>query len=145
MPTATTTKTKPAAANGAKAEKKGPNFALKKVKALVTGENEEGVEVTAPAPNKPRTRTVSREELIANLLKLQDNPNEWYEIAEYAARAGTEEKPGGGRKVVAAFVDGKIVAPEGDGEYEMDWRDASYDGSARKGSVVVAVYWVDAE
>lgn len=144
MPTAT--KAKPEAA---KAEKKGPNFALKAVKALAEVQVDDGeggtVTVTAPAPNKPRTRTVSREELIANLRKLQTNPNKWYEIAEYAARAGTEEKPGGGRKVVQAFVNGRIVAPEGEGEYEMDWRDASYDGSDRKGSVVVAVYWLEGQ
>ncbi len=114
-----------------RATPKGPSFELKK--AVVQDDN------TLP-PNPPRSRTVSREELITNMLAIQESPNEWYEIAHYAARAGTAEKPGGARKVVDAFLSGKVKAPEGAGEYDIEWRDAKYDGGVREGSVVLALF-----
>jgi hypothetical protein len=114
-----------------KAAPKGPSFELKK--AVVQEDN------TLP-PNPARSRTVNREELIANMVAIQESPNEWYEIAHYAARAGSAEKPGGARKVVDAFLSGKVKAPEGAGEYDIEWRDAGYDGGGRKGSVVLAQF-----
>ena len=122
--------------NTVKAPKAGPDYSVKKITALVDGDNGE----TVVAPNPPRTRSVSREDLVRNLTTIQETPDEWFEIAHYAARNGTEDKPGGARKVVASFMSGAIATPDGDGEYDIDWRDATYDGGDRKGSVVIASF-----
>ncbi len=134
--TATKDKAKaPAKAKGASnGEKKGPSYELRKAAVV---ETEEGV---ALAPNPPRTRSTSREELIANLRAIQETPNEWFEVVAYAARNGTETNPSGARKVVASIFEKKIKTPDGAGDYDIEWRDAGYDGTDREGSVVLAMF-----
>lgn len=83
--------------------------------------------------------------ILDTLRELQEHPNEWFEIVQYSARPGTEDKPGGARKTCARFLNGQYVAPEGPGEYDLDWRSANYDGSGRKGSVLLGMYATDTE
>lgn len=138
-------KTKPKAAdkpaagssNGTAAVKKGPSYELRKATVVQT---EEGV---ALPPNPQRTRVASREELVNNLLTIQSTPNEWFEVVAYAARNGSDKNPSGARKVVASILGGAIKTPDvqdGAGSYDIEWRDAKYDGSDREGSVVLAMF-----
>lgn len=125
------------------APKAAPDFALKPITPIG-----EGVELSALIPpERTRTRNVRHAEIIANLQALQDHPNEPYEIAHYAARPGSDENPSGAKKIVQRLLlppgtDDRIAAPEveGEGYYDIEWRSANYDGSDRKGSVIVAMF-----
>jgi len=129
-----------------KKEKRGPDFALKAVS--VVGEGDELEKIIPPEPE--RTRSGGHKQLKDNLLALQEHPNEAYEVAHYAARPGSDENPTGAKKVVRQLMlkageKGRIAAPSpaNEGEfYDIEWRSASYDGSDREGSVVIAMYVV---
>lgn len=129
-------------------KKKGPDYGLKKVKPVA-----EGVELEKILPPEPAvTRSHGFKELKANLLALQDSPNEPFEVAHYSARPGTEENPSGARKIVHRLLlppteKERIAAPAVNEEhkeayYDIEWRSADYDGSDREGSVVIAMYVV---
>lgn len=128
--------------------KKGPDFKLKAIKP--TGEGTDLADVIPPEP--AATRSHGFKELKANLLALQDHPNEPYEVAHYAARPGSDENPSGAKAIVKRLLmpvgeKGRIAAPaipEGaDGAYyDIEWRSADYDGSDREGSVVIAMFVV---
>ncbi len=131
-----------------KKPKAGPDFTLKAI--TVIGE---GVTLEQVAPPEPmRTRSVAHSELKANLLKLQETPNTPFEVAHYAARPGSDENPSGAKKIVNQLLlppgeKGKINPPaigDDNGWYDIEWRSADYDGSDRKGSVVIAMYVVEA-
>jgi len=98
-------------------------------------------------PEEPaRTRNASYSEVKANLLKLQETPNRWAEVAYYNAKNGSDANPTGAKKVVGKFLDGSVKPPasgEDGGEYDLEYRSAKYDGSERKGSVVLARYVVE--
>lgn len=106
-------------------------------------------------PNPTRTRVEHRTQLQENLLALQEQPGVPFEVVHYAARPGTEENPSGARKIVS-----RILLPAGDknrialppssneavsGYYDVEWRDAAYDGGERTGSVVIAMWVVESD
>lgn len=123
--------------------RKGPDYELKPA-TLIDGEL---------PPNPQRTRTESRTLLAENMLALQEHPNLPFEVVHYAAKPGSEANPTGARKIVS-----RILLPAGDkdrivlpaaqvegvvGYYDVEWRDAAYDGGERTGSVVIATWVVE--
>ena len=118
-------------------ERPKPNYGLKLIK------NDE-----LPDEPKPRRDTSGAYPLvIANLEKLKAKPGRWGEIAHYNAKPGSEKNPGGARKVAQKLLSGAIALPEAEDGwgFDIEWRSAHYDGSDRKGSVVLARYSPDEE
>lgn len=69
----------------------------------------------------------------------------WVEIRHYTSKPGSEKNPGGARKAAAKLISGDVKLPEcEDGwGFDIDWRNAWYDGSTREGTVLVVRYSPD--
>jgi hypothetical protein len=139
--TADKQKDKPAAEeNGkeSKGKRPGPSVELKKI----------GKEL----PPKPARQgyQLGREEIVNTILATAQEPDEWFEIVHYSTRNGSDKNPGGARKMVAAIVDGSVAlpsvedAPEG-AFFDVEFRNANYDGSGRTGSVLIARFVTEPE
>lgn len=109
-----------------------------KDKSKVTGTNL--VKIGDALPEMPaRTRTESYSDIVANLVAIQAEPGEWFQVWSWASGMGSANKPAGARKAEIAFTSGKVELPEAEGEYEVEARPGIVDGK-RKGSVLYARY-----
>lgn len=93
---------------------------------------------------------LNRDEIIASIFTTADTPDTWFEVVHYSTRNGSEENPGGARKMDQAIAAGTVAIPEvenaPEGAYfETDFRNANYDGSDRAGSVLVARFVTEAD
>lgn len=121
-----------------KGKRPGPSVELKKI----------GKELP-PEPARQGYQ-LGREEIVNTILATAKEPDEWFEIVHYSTRNGSDNNPGGARKMVAAIVDGSVALPQvedaPDGAYfDVEYRNANYDGSGRTGSVLIARFVTEPE
>lgn len=127
-----------AEAKESKGKRPGPSVELKKI----------GKELP-PEPQRQGYQ-LGREAIVETILATAQEPDEWFEIVHYSTRNGSEKNPGGARKMVAAIVDRSVVLPEvedaPEGAYfDVEFRNANYDGSGRTGSVLIARFVTEPE
>jgi hypothetical protein len=84
---------------------------------------------------------IGTDAIMETLRAVAEHPGKVFEVVHYATKNGSEANPGGARKLVQKFLDGKLVAPEIEGGYfELEYRSARYDGGGRDGSVMLAKF-----
>lgn len=119
------------------ADRPKPSYALKVLKDLEL----------PPEPKVTRSAESHYAQVLINLEKLMAKPERWGEIAVYHAKPGSEKNPSGARKVAQKLLSGEVALPTTDDGwgFDIEWRSATYDGSDREGSVVLARYSPDEE
>lgn len=146
---ASATKTKDKAADK---PKEAPDAEVTESKAKRPGPSVELKKIGKELPPEPARQgyQLGREEIVNTILATAQEPDEWFEIVHYSTRNGSDKNPGGARKMVTAIVDGSVAlpkvedAPEG-AFFDVEFRNANYDGSGRNGSVLIARFVTEPE
>lgn len=87
--------------------------------------------VGAELPPEEHRATAATNKVYDNLLAIQENPGEWFEVAQYATSNGA-------KKTNDAITAGERAIP--DGEYELEVRTRRVEGRERRGSVLYAKF-----
>ena len=105
---------------------------------------------TLPENPKPKLDVTNQYKTVLAAMEKAQAPKvrgNWVEIRHYASKAGSEKNPGGARKAAVALLSGSVTLPEcEDGwGFDVEWRNAWYDGSDRKGTSLLVRYSPDPE
>lgn len=101
-----------------------------------------------PENPKPKIDVTNQYKRVLDAMEKAQAPKvrgKWVEIRHYASKPGSEKNPGGARKAAAKLLSGDVTLPEceeGWG-FDVEWRNAWYDGSDRQGTVLIVRYSPD--